>query len=201
MAFRGAPGGRAIHTLGEGALRQWVGRGMCGLVLLALAAGPAHAALPAPHAAGLLVLHRDLARGSTLTRNLQQREGYLAWPLPWTRPVGRHWTARTELVVTAGRISDGDHAITASVGPTILLGTATDRLVLHAGIRPTYVSDFDPGPLDLGVHLQFTSHIGILLRLWRGLYVGWRVQHISNAGLASVNPGINPSTFEARVAW
>jgi hypothetical protein len=182
-------------------LRQWIGRAICGLVLAALAAEPAHAGLPAPNAAGVLVLSRDLARGSTLTRDYEQREVYLAWPLHWTRPLGPVWRARAELVVTAGTIADGDRAVTASVGPTILLATPTDRLVLHAGFRPTYMSKVDPGPLDLGLHLQFTSHIGILLRLWRGLYVGWRLQHISNAGLATVNPGINPSTAELRVAW
>jgi Lipid A 3-O-deacylase (PagL) len=182
-------------------LTQWIGRSICGLVLATLATGPAHAGVPAPHAAGVLVLNRDLARGSTVTHDYEQREVYLAWPFHWTRPVGPFWRARAELVVTAGTISEGDHFLTASIGPTILLATAADRLVLNGGLRPTYVSNDDPGPLDLGIHLQFTSHIGILLRLWRGLYVGWRLQHISNAGLAHSNPGINPSTAEIRVAW
>jgi lipid A 3-O-deacylase len=182
-------------------LRQWIGRAICGLVLVALAAEPVHAGLPAPRAAGMLVLNRDLARGSTVTRDYEQRELYLAWPFRWTRPVGQAWRAHAELVVTGGTVSEGDHFITASVGPTILLGTPTDRLVLNAGFRPTYFSKADPGPLDLGGHLQFTSHIGILLRLWRGLYLGWRLQHISNGGLARHNPGINPSTAELRVAW
>jgi len=182
-------------------LRQWIGRAICGLVLAALAAEPAQAGLPLPRAIGMLVLNRDLARGSDLTRDYEQREVYLAWPLHWARPVGERWRARTELVVSGGTVSEGDHFITASIGPSILLGTPLDRVVLNAGFRPTYFSKVDPGPLDLGDHIQFTSHIGILLRLWRGLYVGWRLQHVSNAGLNRTNPGINPSTVEVRVQW
>jgi len=183
-------------------VRQWIGRGVGGLMLVALHAGPVGAELPAPHAVGLLVLERELARGSALTRDYEQREVYLAWPFRWTHPLNGGWQARAELVVAAGGISDdGGHAFTWSVGPTLFMATPTDRLSLHAGVRPTYISNTDPGPIDLGIHLQFTSHVGIMLRLWRGLYFGWRLQHISNAGLASVNPGLNPSTAEFRLAW
>lgn len=183
-------------------MRQWIGRGACGLVLVALAAGPAWADLPAPKAAGLLVLQRELARGSALTHDYEQREVYLAWPFRWRRTLESGWLTHAELAVTAGGISDeGGHAFTWSVGPTVFLSSPKDRLSFHIGLRPTYLSNPDPGPLDLGIHLQFTSHMGIMLRLWRGLYFGWRLQHISNAGLASVNPGLNPSTAEFRLAW
>lgn len=182
-------------------MRQWIGRAGCGLVLVALVAGPAWA-IPPPHAGGALILQREVARGTALTRDYEQREAYLAWALPWERRMGTDWFAHTELVVTAGGISDeGGHAFIWSVGPTGFISSPGDRLSVQAGFRPTYLSNPDPGPLELGIHLQFTSHIGILVRLWRGLYFGWRLQHISNAGLASVNPGLNPSTAEFRVKW
>jgi hypothetical protein len=183
-------------------VRQWIGRGACGLVLVALTAGPVGAEIPAPKAAGLLVVQRELARGEALTKDYEQREVYLAWPLRWGSTLKSGWVTRTELAVTAGGIADeGGHAFTWSVGPTLFLASPKDRLSFHIGLRPTYLSNAAPGPLDLGIHIQFTSHIGVLVRIWRGLHFGWRLQHISNAGLASVNPGLNPSTAEFRVAW
>lgn len=183
-------------------MRQWIGRGACGLVLATLTAGTAWGAVPAPKAAGLLVVQRELARGSALTKDYEQREVYLGWPLPWSHGFRSGWTGRTELVVSAGGIGDeGGHAFTWSIGPNFFLASPGDWVTIQAGVRPTYLSNPDPGPLELGIHLQFTSHIGILVRIWRGLYFGWRLQHISNAGLASVNPGLNPSTAEFRVAW
>lgn len=53
------------------------------------------------------------------------------------------------------------------------------------------LSRHDFGSKDFGELFQFTSHIGLNLDLWEHLRLGYRFQHMSNAGLSGHNPGLN----------
>jgi len=63
------------------------------------------------------------------------------------------------------------------------------RLVLSTG--PTYLSEDEYEDFNLGGHLQFTSAVGFDCELVDDWTAGYRYQHISNAGLDDLNPGLN----------
>ncbi len=63
------------------------------------------------------------------------------------------------------------------------------RLVLSTG--PTFLTEEEYDDFDLGGHLQFTSAAGFDWEVVDDWTVGYRYQHISNAGLDDSNPGLN----------
>ena len=56
---------------------------------------------------------------------------------------------------------------------------------------PTLLTEDEFGALDLGGNLQFTSSIGLQAEIGDKWTVGYRYQHISNAGIEDQNPGLN----------
>jgi hypothetical protein len=101
---------------------------------------------------------------------------------------------------SAGVISGGStEGFVGAVGPGLAVGFWDDRLLLKAGVSPTIISKDNYGEEDLGGPVQFTSHIGLAAKVYSGLSVGYRLQHMSNAGLYDKNPGLNLHMLE--VSW
>jgi hypothetical protein len=59
------------------------------------------------------------------------------------------------------------------------------------GVNATIISDHTFGDEDFGGPFQFTSHIGLDYYFTRHFMMGYRLQHMSNAGIYSPNPGVN----------
>lgn len=121
-------------------------------------------------------------------------------------PVGGGTAARWEMepVVEAhlGRLrSHGDTLRHAGVSLGLRLRHPGGVLVIGAGIGPTWMSDTVLGTRDYGGPWQFTSHLVVQLRLSDALRFGYRIQHTSNAGLSSPNPGVDIQSFELRLLF
>jgi hypothetical protein len=71
-----------------------------------------------------------------------------------------------------------------------------DRLELDVGSSPTFLSRRRFGEQDFGECIQFTSHASINFEVIRNLYVGYRFQHMSNASISDINPGLDLHMFE-----
>lgn len=56
---------------------------------------------------------------------------------------------------------------------------------------PTLLTEDTFGTFEIGGHLHFTSAVGIDCEFGNDWTVGYRFQHISNAGLRDENPGLN----------
>jgi len=67
---------------------------------------------------------------------------------------------------------------------------------LEGGSSPTLLSRYRFEGMDFGERFQFTSHIGLIWYLTDRVSLGYRFQHMSNAGLASPNPGLNLEMLE-----
>ena len=101
---------------------------------------------------------------------------------------------------SAGVISGGStEGFVGALGPGLALALWDDRVLLKAGVSPTIISQDNYGDEDLGGPVQFTSHIGLAARVYAGLSVGYRLQHMSNAGLYDKNPGVNLHMIE--LSW
>jgi hypothetical protein len=124
--------------------------------------------------------------------DFEQYEGFVLYELPWSWSFAPDWSLGTYLELNAGVLdAGGDTAFIGSIGPGLNLKAFGNRLVVWGGINPTYTSEDTFGDEDFGGSFQFTSHIGISFRPIRPLSIGYRFQHMSNAGIYSENPGLN----------
>jgi lipid A 3-O-deacylase len=134
--------------------------------------------------------------GLNVGREFHQAEAFADWNLPWAWEVGDYWRVRTGLGVSSGWI--GDSVLSAAIftaGPLLVVEYRGFPLFLEGGSSPTVLTRSEFSRRDFGIPFQFTSYIGggwNVARHWR---LAYRFQHMSNAGLASSNPGLNLHVF------
>ncbi|MGO8930244.1 MAG: acyloxyacyl hydrolase [Limisphaerales bacterium] len=125
-----------------------------------------------------------------------QAEFFGNWNLPWGWDLGKEWHLQSRLDLSAGWLGDSSHnAAVGSLGPTLVLGRAGWPVSLEGGFSPTLLSSYAFESKSLGTDIQFTSHVGLnwdFAAHWR---LGYRFQHMSNADLSTVNPGLNMHMF------
>lgn len=133
---------------------------------------------------------------SSSGRNFNQAEVFANLNLPWGWDLGKEWHLQSRLDLSLGWLGDrGNNAAIATVGPSLVLGREQLPVSLEGGVSPTFLSSREFGSKDFGIDFQFTSHIGLnwdFAEHWR---LGYRFQHMSNAGLGSKNPGLNMHLF------
>ncbi len=129
--------------------------------------------------------------------DLAQYEGFVHHDLPWAWSFASDWSLGTCIELNAGVLDGGgETAFVGSIGPVINLKTFDARLAAWGGINATWISEDTFGEEDFGGAFQFTSHIGISLQPIRPMSIGYRFQHMSNAGINSQNPGLNLHMLE-----
>jgi hypothetical protein len=125
-------------------------------------------------------------------RDFNQGELTLNANLPWRWDLGRKWSAQSRLDLSLGWL--GDRMVNGAIGtlgPSLVVGRASLPVSLEGGVSPTLLSQHDYVVKDFGVKFQFTSHVGLNWDINRHVRLGYRFQHMSNAGLSSHNPGLN----------
>jgi hypothetical protein len=127
-----------------------------------------------------------------------QAEAFADFNLPWRINLTTNWFVQPRLDVAAGWLGEkGADALIASAGPSAILGRRHFPLTLDLGSSPTVMSrDEFPGR-DFGIPFQFTTHLGVDWQVCRHFSVGYRFQHMSNAHIATPNPGLNLNMFTA----
>ena len=129
-------------------------------------------------------------------RDFGQLEGFGNFNLPWGWNLGREWHMQSRLGLSAGWLGmRGADAFVGTLGPSLIVGRARLPLSFEGGVSPTFIGHERFGLEDFGMKLQFTSYLGLnwdLAAHWR---VGYRLQHMSNGGLATPNPGLNMHIF------
>ncbi len=129
--------------------------------------------------------------------DFHQYETFATWSLPWIWRSSKIWAIGTFLEVNAGILrGSGETAFVGSIGPGIYLAGFKDKIIISIGLNPTIISKHKFGDEDLGGPIEFTSHIGFNLNFARHFTIGYRLQHMSNAGLYDTNPGLNMHMIE-----
>ncbi len=119
-------------------------------------------------------------------------EVYGGWALPWKASKEQGFTITTFLSGAIGWIGDNENDTTVgSLGPSFRLNYRTLPISLIGGSSPTLIGRNQIGGRNLGSAFHFTSHIGISLNVGFAAELGYRLQHMSNAGLGNDNPGLN----------
>ena len=110
----------------------------------------------------------------------------------WQWNMSTNWYLLPEVDFAAGCLTDGHNdAFIGSLGPVIEIGTKKFPVKLEFGLSPTYMSRYSFGAKNFGQDWQFSSHIGLNWEITKRFTVAWRIQHMSNGGLASPNGGLD----------
>ncbi len=134
----------------------------------------------------------SVARGP----ELRQAETFVSFRLPWSWDLGAQFRLQSRLDFSVGWLgSDNDNAVIGSVVPEVVLRRGGLPVSLELGLGPTLMSRNSFDDRDLGSNFQFTTHIGLNFDLGNHVRLGYRFQHMSNAGIASPNPGLNMNMF------
>jgi hypothetical protein len=124
--------------------------------------------------------------------SFNQYEAFASVNLPWHWDLGAQWKFGTFLEGNAGAlVGGGDTGLVASLGGGFYFDGFKDILEISFGLNPTYISEDTYGQEDFGGPIQFTSYININVTIKKHFSIGYRLQHMSNAGLYSANPGVN----------
>lgn len=114
--------------------------------------------------------------------------------LPWGWQWGQAVEVDTNLTAAASLLdAGGDSGMIGSLGLELVFGSASGEglFQLRTGGAVSLLSEVDIGTEDFGGPVHFTLHIGSTYRLWDNLRAVLQLQHMSNAGIYSKNPGIN----------
>ena len=125
-----------------------------------------------------------------------QAEGFANLDLPWRWEFNSLWRLQSRLDLAGGGLrGHGDDAFVGSLGPALVLQYDLFPVSVVCGSSPTYISQHEFGPTDLGTLFQFSSHIGVDWDIGWHVQVGYRLQHMSNSGISHHNPGLNLHMF------
>lgn len=129
--------------------------------------------------------------------NFHEVDGFVNWNLPWDWNLNDRWRLESRLDFSLGWLADpGADAVVGTLGPSFIFKRENFPLSFEGGVSPTLISRSDFGTKDFAIPFQFTSHVGLSFDFWDHFRIGYRFQHMSNAGLALPNPGLNLHMLE-----
>lgn len=128
--------------------------------------------------------------------SLSQYEVYGTYSLPWLWESEDKWVLGSYTGFNLGYLNSEDSSFVGSIGLGLYLKTPGRRFVLSGGVYPTYLDESELGDDDFGGSFQFTSAVGLNYNLFESWTVGYRFQHMSNAGSEDENPGLNLHMLE-----
>lgn len=135
---------------------------------------------------------RGGASATSRAHNFHQAEAFANLNLPWNWNLEHDWVLQSRLDVSLGWLADpGGNAVVTTLGPSLWLGKKDFPLSFEAGVSPTAVSRSVFATKNFGGLFQFTSHVGLNVDLPGRFRIGYRFQHMSNAGIGDTNPGLN----------
>jgi len=125
-----------------------------------------------------------------------QAEAFANWVLPFAWDLGAQWHLRSRADVSAGWLGEADiNAALVTAGPTVVFVRENLPISFECGLSPTLISHSSFRDKDFGEAFQFTSHFGINWDLSAHIRLSYRLQHMSNGGFSSPNPGLNLNVF------
>jgi len=139
------------------------------------------------HSAGARI---GFAAEST-SNHFLQTEGFVDYNL-WRWNLSENWRLQSRVGISAGWLGQrGDNSFIGTLGPSFEISRTAFPISLECGFNPTYISRYHFSSTDLGANVQFTSHIGLYWDVTSRWRIGYRFQHMSNAGIREPNPGFN----------
>lgn len=120
--------------------------------------------------------------------------------LPWSWPVGEsRWNLETRLITSVGSLAAvSEYGVMATVVPCLALSGWDGLVSIDAGVGLGFFSRDNYGNQDLGGPVQIVATAGIVINPISHAYAGFRVHHISDAGVYGPNSlGVDMYIVEA----
>ena len=124
--------------------------------------------------------------------NFQQVDVFAGRYLPWLWGSTNGVNFKPQVQASAGWLhNNGDSGFVGTLGPDVELRIRKFPITLEGGASLSALSQSDFPERNLGGWFEFTDHIGFNWHINNQFTVGWRFQHMSNAGIYKCNPGLN----------
>ena len=134
--------------------------------------------------------------GGSSSKNFHEAELFADWDLPFRWDLGSRLSLQSRVEVSTGWLGErGDNSAIENVGPCLVLAREHFPLSLAGGVNATVLSRSEFASRDFGILFQFTSYVGVNWDFAAHMRLGYRFQHMSNAGLNGHNPGLNLHVF------
>lgn len=161
--------------------------------------------LPGPALGAGLIEAQSVVVASAINKfpgTRQRAAGLISRPL-WSAPQ-RDWQLR--LAASVGSLQRRDTAdVSAGLGPLLSYRSqlAGWPALWELGSSVNWIDGDGLARRELGKRLEFASHLaaGLALNRQGSAALLMRVQHISNAGLSSRNPGLDLAGLELRIRY
>ena len=136
--------------------------------------------------------------GTDKKTDLKRYEVFGVFNLPWSWQLASNLDLDTQLITSAGMLDgEGDSGFIGTLGPGICLTDRNKRFSLELSGGVALLPDYRIGDEDFGGPLQFTFDVGIGVRIFKHLGLGYRIQHFSDATIfGSDNRGGETQMFE-----
>ena len=130
--------------------------------------------------------------------DLRRYEVFAVFNLPWSWQISSNIDFDTRLIASAGMLDgEGDSGFIGTLGPGICLTDRNKRFYLELSGGVALLPDYRIGDEDFGGPLQFTFDVGIGVRIFKHLGLGYRSQNFSDAAIfGSDNRGGETQMFE-----
>ena len=135
---------------------------------------------------------RGMTSANLKSQSFEQAELFAGFDLPWRCGSNIGWHVQTRLDLSAGALHGRtEEAFIGTAGPDFVVRRDRFPVNLEFGVSPTILSRAKFDGMDFGIPFQFTTHAGLNWEIGRHFGVGYRYQHMSNAGFSKHNPGLN----------
>jgi hypothetical protein len=136
--------------------------------------------------------------GEEEIESFQQYDITATLGLPWSWYAESGWGVGTRLLVSAGALTGaGDTGFVGTLVPLIAIGRKDSQFSLDLGAGGALLSRYEFGDQDFGGPFQVVLTFGIRVPVYRGIVVGYRLQHLSDATLyGSKTRGADLHMFE-----
>jgi hypothetical protein len=134
--------------------------------------------------------------------NFQQVDVYVARYLSWTWGPNDGLNLKPRWEGSAGWLdNNGREGFVGTTGPVLELREGKFPVTLEGGVSLSALSRSDFPDRNLGGWFEFTDHLGLDWHVTKEFTVGWRYQHMSNAGIYKHNPGLNLQMISVSYAF
>ncbi|ACM21924.1 [lipopolysaccharide]-lipid A 3-O-deacylase outer membrane protein, PagL family [Geotalea daltonii FRC-32] len=130
-----------------------------------------------------------------------QYEMFTEYGLPWDWRGDSGWGLGVKLDASAGALYGGKAiGFIGTLGPGFSFSKGNRGFAADIGSSLVILNKRNFGTQNFAGKLQFLIYLGLNYRFDNGLGLGYRIQHMSNAGLYnSVNPGLD--LHMAAISW
>jgi opacity protein-like surface antigen len=134
--------------------------------------------------------------------DFQQAEVFGGAYLPWQWGSSDGFNLKPRVEGSAGDLNNrGEDGFVGTLGPVVELREGKFPVSVEGGVSPTGLSRYYFKDRDLGGWFEFTDHAGLDWHVTKNFTLGWRFQHISNAGIYHRNPGLNQQMLSASYSF